>query len=706
MIKKFGLALALALGLAGAASAQVAGQLPLAETQFTDANGAPLASGQVGFYVPGTLTPKTTWSNSTETTPNTNPVVLDAAGRAIIYGSGTYREIVKDNFGNTIWDQLTTDPSSFVNQNVAQPTVTSTIATMETLSGVSYPYVLVNGYNSGTQTGGGYFIWNASSSATPDSCTVFPGSGGSGVSGRYVRVMLQNTPLTPQMCGAYGNGSTLDTAAIQAAMDYVIATSNGTNTGSLYFPCGQYLIGSPGIIVERLNAAYGYKIFGENQECAQIVQGTVNQPVFNFTSNSGSHSFSIGDLFLTSTAAAGNTTASTSAVGVLFAPSNGNAVSFYHFQLHDLHFDYLYRAISDDVGTTANQARLWGFRIENNWQERHMLGAFFYMNSGTGEPRNTFRNNYIISGSGGSYPAWSEPLIYDVDSEELLLEQTEFNNQACTSASAPCLGQFASGTELDNTHVESITVASGANLFLNAGGVWNVRNFDVSLAANPPGSTIEWAFYLNGVLATNPAVINFDGVSLGNVGSSSGYSGGYFGLYAAASQYVNVGRLTGWWNPPVSGTNYVYETPPPTSGYYVLPTITSDVESSNNVCVLYDDGTCYSHGGNHLLGTAGATNTITLAWPFQRVYAVTSTLTANVAITLGNPPTALQASSGNTNVTFVRYNATPGNYTLAVTGTGNTLTNTVNKNGSVNMIYNQANSALGWIASAQSPAYQ
>lgn len=85
--------------------------LPNGEQSFTSNNGQPLSSGKVYFYIPGTTTPKNTYQDSGQTILNTNPVVLNAAGRAIIYGSGVYRQVVKDNFGNTIWDQLSTDSS-------------------------------------------------------------------------------------------------------------------------------------------------------------------------------------------------------------------------------------------------------------------------------------------------------------------------------------------------------------------------------------------------------------------------------------------------------------------------------------------------------------------------------------------------------------------------------------------------------------------
>ena len=81
--------------------------LPNAQQQFLDNNGQPLAGGSVYFYTPGTTTPKTTYQNSALTVPNTNPVILDAAGRATIWGSGSFRQVVFDVNGNLIWDGVT-----------------------------------------------------------------------------------------------------------------------------------------------------------------------------------------------------------------------------------------------------------------------------------------------------------------------------------------------------------------------------------------------------------------------------------------------------------------------------------------------------------------------------------------------------------------------------------------------------------------------
>src|SRR5258708_5822490 len=89
------------------AFAQSAMLLPNGEQQYFDNNGNPLAGGSVFYYAPNTTSFQTTWKNPTQTIVNTNPVILDGAGRAIIYGVGSYRQVVYDALQNLVWDQLT-----------------------------------------------------------------------------------------------------------------------------------------------------------------------------------------------------------------------------------------------------------------------------------------------------------------------------------------------------------------------------------------------------------------------------------------------------------------------------------------------------------------------------------------------------------------------------------------------------------------------
>ncbi len=104
--------LLLSLFLLWAIPSFAASLLPSPELQFSDQNGKPYVGGKVYMYIPNTNTFKNTWKDAGQTILNTNPITLDGAGRAIVYGTGTYRQILRDALGNTIWDQITADYST------------------------------------------------------------------------------------------------------------------------------------------------------------------------------------------------------------------------------------------------------------------------------------------------------------------------------------------------------------------------------------------------------------------------------------------------------------------------------------------------------------------------------------------------------------------------------------------------------------------
>lgn len=79
--------------------------VPPAKLTFVDINGKPLVGGFVYMYEPLTLIFKDTWQDENQNVLNTNPIVLDSRGQAVIYGTGNYRQILKDSAGNTIWDE-------------------------------------------------------------------------------------------------------------------------------------------------------------------------------------------------------------------------------------------------------------------------------------------------------------------------------------------------------------------------------------------------------------------------------------------------------------------------------------------------------------------------------------------------------------------------------------------------------------------------
>lgn len=82
--------------------------LPNGEQQFCDGAGVPYSSGLVYLYTPGTTDFKDSYQNEAGTILNENPVPLDSAGRAVIFGIGDYRQILVDQDANQIWDQIVT----------------------------------------------------------------------------------------------------------------------------------------------------------------------------------------------------------------------------------------------------------------------------------------------------------------------------------------------------------------------------------------------------------------------------------------------------------------------------------------------------------------------------------------------------------------------------------------------------------------------
>lgn len=94
--------LALLCALAGA---QTVTPTSRPHQNFVDNSGAPCALCTLGTYAAGTTTPLATYTDSSGTVQNTNPIILDVAGGANIWVSNTlaYKFVLKDALGSTIW---------------------------------------------------------------------------------------------------------------------------------------------------------------------------------------------------------------------------------------------------------------------------------------------------------------------------------------------------------------------------------------------------------------------------------------------------------------------------------------------------------------------------------------------------------------------------------------------------------------------------
>lgn len=74
---------------------------------YLNASGEPCAGGSLTFTNTGTTTPKAVYTDKANTISATNPHTLNSQGRPTtdLWGSGSYRVVLKDSGGATIWSR-------------------------------------------------------------------------------------------------------------------------------------------------------------------------------------------------------------------------------------------------------------------------------------------------------------------------------------------------------------------------------------------------------------------------------------------------------------------------------------------------------------------------------------------------------------------------------------------------------------------------
>jgi hypothetical protein len=240
--------------------------------QFFDNNGVPLSGGLLYTYAAGTTTAQATYFNASGVILNANPIVLDAGGRVpneIWLNSGlSYKFVLKTSAGVLIgsWDNITGINSNFVNYNAQEQIQTATAGqTVFTLTGgLSYTpgtntlQVFVDGVNQYDGSSYSYTETNSTtvtftqglhvgalvkfttavalSAGVVSSNLVTYQPAGSAAVQTTVQAKLRES-VSVKDFGATGNGTTDDTAAIQAALDYIV---NSTIPNVLLFPAGTY----------------------------------------------------------------------------------------------------------------------------------------------------------------------------------------------------------------------------------------------------------------------------------------------------------------------------------------------------------------------------------------------------------------------------------------------------------------------------------
>ena len=240
--------------------------------QFFTNTGAVLTGGKLYTYAAGTTTPAATYTSAAGATFNTNPIVLDAAGRVpgsgeIWLGEGVqYKFVLKDSNDVLIgtYDNVTGINSNFVNYNALEEIQVATAG--QTV------FNLTNSYQPGTNTlsvfvdgvnqydGSSYSYIETSSTRVTFTQGLHVGAlvkfttavtlsagvvssnlvtyqpAGTGAVATTVQAKLRQT-VSVKDFGAVGDGTTDDTAAIQAALNYV---SQNTYRNALHVPAGVY----------------------------------------------------------------------------------------------------------------------------------------------------------------------------------------------------------------------------------------------------------------------------------------------------------------------------------------------------------------------------------------------------------------------------------------------------------------------------------
>ena len=187
--------------------------------------------------------------------------------------------------GTTITSPWLNGVNDFVNgQLQATPAtrVVNSIATLRTLPKTSFTTVYVSSYYGDGLGGGGTFIQDSSDTTSTDNGgTVIVAADGA----RWKR--QSSIYVSVKDFGARGNGTTDDTAAVQAAVTWA-----STNNRALYVPSGTYPISSP------VTSTVAFTMIGEAQSPSVTTDYVQGVPVVTFQSSvAGDYCFKFGNTY-------------------------------------------------------------------------------------------------------------------------------------------------------------------------------------------------------------------------------------------------------------------------------------------------------------------------------------------------------------------------------------------------------------------------
>jgi hypothetical protein len=300
-----------------------------------------------------------------------------------------------------------------------------------------------------------------------------------------------------KLTGATGNGVTDDRAAIQKAM-------NISSTGRVYFPCGNYVIGSP----LGISATKQLTLWGAGSGCTTITYTPSTGTAVTFNSPGGF----FPDIGIRGITLIGPGRA-TSSVGISVAGTGSNNPAVWLMEDTRIFF----------FGTGL----IYGENTYINKVDHSVI-----MNNGSAF---TYAAGYINSGENNIF-------------SHSVLADTQQYNHSCISINGPIQLTFEV-TSLDNCHID---VASFAQITVR-GGHLEIPGFTLDIpfisgAANNPNILLEG---VNITLAAAPSATSLFTASTGNVGMT--------GLYIVNTSGTSLPalKLTGTASGYESGTTYM-----------------------------------------------------------------------------------------------------------------------------------------------------
>ena len=223
--------------------------IPFVKARFFDRCGKPLTGGKIYTYEANTTTPKVTYKDPYGLTPNTNPIILDAAGEADIYLEGTYRIRITDR--NDVLVNDVEKIGSWFSDNLQD--------TLDNISGAmdeALKPILQNldeAINTAAAAGAGANGWSDLLVST--------------MGGRTQREKNADQ-ISVKDFGAKGDGVTSDVAAINAM---------ASNVNRVHFSDGTYLIDSTLTINKPVSFSPNAKIKLANNAKVYFAAGTCDK---------------------------------------------------------------------------------------------------------------------------------------------------------------------------------------------------------------------------------------------------------------------------------------------------------------------------------------------------------------------------------------------------------------------------------------------